>query len=76
MPGRAQRKPSKDKGHGIDPADGASPTLGSPPVSPGFAGIMCQPVPEDESGRRRDSPAVLIWRPSPTVSLHTFCKRP
>jgi hypothetical protein len=36
MPGRAQRKPSKDKGHGIDPADSPATTLGSPLVSPGF----------------------------------------
>jgi hypothetical protein len=40
MPGRPQRKPSKDKEHGIDPADGAFLILGSPPVSPEFAGCL------------------------------------
>ena len=40
MPGRAQRKPSKDKEHGIDPADGGFLSLGRPLVSPGLAGFM------------------------------------
>jgi hypothetical protein len=38
MHGRAQRKPSKGKGHGIDSADSLPMTLGRPLVSPGFAG--------------------------------------
>ena len=43
MPGRARRKLSKDKGHGIDSADGTFLTLGSPLVSPGSAGCHGPP---------------------------------
>jgi hypothetical protein len=34
MPGRARRKLSKDKGHGIDSADGAFLTLARKPPAP------------------------------------------
>jgi hypothetical protein len=60
MPGRAQRKPSKDKGHGIDPADGAFLTLGRSLMSPGFVGCH---VPAERRRRmpgRRDAVESII----------------
>jgi hypothetical protein len=64
MPGRAQRKPSKDIGHGIDSADGAFLTPGSPLVSPGVAGYKrcwaIPPIAQRASGRPRTKPFPVL----------------
>jgi hypothetical protein len=60
MLGRAQRKPSKGKGHGIDSADSLPMTLGRPLVSPGFAGAD-GPVDQRQQIQPRLFPGLLIW---------------